>query len=93
MRKTQWFTFRNFFNKSSLISSMKPRPINAYSLVPFTPFVLLDPTILTIVGIVLAVAFILWLLDRWGVMDLVDQFEKLKLQFFFTWKRTPNLIK
>jgi len=38
---------------------------------------MLDPTILTIGGIVLAVAFIEWLLDRWGVMDLADQFEKV----------------
>ncbi|QSF35857.1 hypothetical protein ICR95_25625 (plasmid) [Priestia megaterium] len=77
MRKTQWFSFRNLFHKPSLTSSMKPRPVNAYSFVPFSPFVMLDPTILTIGGIVLAVALIEWLLDRWGVMDLADQFEKV----------------
>ncbi len=77
MRKTQWFDFLNFSHKPSLTPSMKPRPVKAYSFVPFSPFSMLDPTILTIGGIVLAVAFIEWLLDRWGVMDLANQFEKV----------------
>ncbi|MED3852067.1 hypothetical protein P4607_11940 [Priestia megaterium] len=77
MRKAQRFTFRNFFHRPSLTSSMKPRPVNVYSFVPFSPFAMLDPTILTIGGIVLAVVFIEWLLDRWSVMNLADQFEKV----------------
>ncbi|PFP52020.1 hypothetical protein COK01_02090 [Priestia megaterium] len=77
MRKAQRFTFRNFFHRPSLTSSMKPRPVNVYSFVPFSPFAMLAPTILTIGGIVLAVVFIEWLLDRWSVMNLADQFEKV----------------
>jgi len=77
MRKTQSRTFRNFLRSPSLTSSMKSRTVNVYSFVPFSPFAMLDPTILTIEGIVLAVALIEWLLDRWGVMDLANQFEKV----------------
>jgi len=72
MRKAQRFTFRNFFHRPSLTSSMKPRPVNVYSFVPFSPFAMLPPTILIIGGIVLAVVFIEWLLDRWSVMNLAD---------------------
>jgi len=77
MRKTQWFNFRNFFHKPSLPSSIKPRPFKAYSFVPFSPFAMLDPTILTIGGIVLGIALIERILERWGVIDLVDQFSKI----------------
>ena len=77
MRKTQWFNFRNFFHKPSLTSSIKPRPFNAYSFVPFSPFAMLDPTILTIGGIVLGIAFIEQILERLGVIDLADQFAKV----------------
>ncbi|MDI3090170.1 hypothetical protein QJ133_03150 [Priestia megaterium] len=77
MRKTQWFNFRIFFQKPSLTSSIKPRPFNAYSFVPFSPFAMLDPTILTIGGIVLGIAFIERMLERLGVIDLADQFEKV----------------
>src|SRR6478752_8763232 len=77
MRKTQWFNFRDFFYKSSPASSIKPRPVTAYSFVPFSPVAMLDPTILTIGGIVLGIAFIEQILNRWGVIDLADQFEKV----------------
>jgi hypothetical protein len=77
MRKTQWFNFRNFLHKPSLTSSIKPRPFKAYSFVPFSPFAMLDPTILTLGGIVLGIAIIERILERWGVIDLVDQFSKV----------------
>ncbi|WP_394542738.1 hypothetical protein [Priestia aryabhattai] len=77
MRKTQWFDFRNFLHKSSLSSLIKPRPFKAYSFVPFSPVAMLDPTILTIGGIVLGIAFIEQILERWGVIDLADQFKKV----------------
>jgi hypothetical protein len=77
MRKTQWFDFRNFFYKPSLTSSIKSRLFKAYSFVPFSPFAMLDPTILTIGGIVLGIAFIERMLERLGVIDLADQFEKV----------------
>jgi len=77
MRKTHYITFRNFFHKHSLTSSIKPRPFNAYSFVPFSPFAMLDPTILTIGGIVLGIALIEQVLNRWGVIDLADQFSKV----------------
>jgi hypothetical protein len=77
MRKTQWFDFRNFFHKPSLTSSIKPCPFKAYSFVPFSPFAMLDPTILTLGGIVLGIAIIERVLERWGVIDLVDQFSKV----------------
>jgi hypothetical protein len=82
MRKTQWFNFRNFCHKLSLTSSMKPRPFIAYSFVPFSPVAMLDPTILTIGGIVLGIAIIERILERWGVIDLVDQFAKV-MRFIF----------
>ncbi|MFS0907057.1 hypothetical protein AB3N02_29070 [Priestia aryabhattai] len=77
MRKTHYITFRNFFHKPSFKPSTKPRPFNAYSFVPFSPVAMLDPTILTVGGIVLGIAFIEQILNRWGVMDLADQFEKV----------------
>ncbi|UKJ83483.1 hypothetical protein H1W83_28175 (plasmid) [Priestia megaterium] len=77
MKKTQWFDFRNFFHKPSFKSSTKPRTFTAYSFVPFSPFAMLDPTILTLGGIVLGIAIIERILERWGVIDLVDQFAKV----------------
>ena len=56
---------------------MKPRPVKAYSFVPFSPFAMLDPTILTIGGIVLGIAIIERILERWGVVDLADQCAKV----------------
>ena len=77
MRKTHYITFRNFFNKPPFKPFTKPRPFNAYSFVPFSPLAMLDPTILTIGGIVLGIAIIEHILERWGVIDLVDQFTKV----------------
>ena|SRR5690349_7084320 len=77
MRKTHDSTFRNFFHKLPSKPSIKPRPFNAYSFVPFSPLAMLDPTILTIGGIVLGIAIIELILERWGVIDLVDQFVKV----------------
>ena len=77
MIKTKWFDFRCFFYNPSSTPSMKPRPIAAYSFVPFSPLALLDPTILTIGGIVLGIAIIERILERWGVIDLVNQFSKI----------------
>jgi hypothetical protein len=77
MRKTHYNTFRNFFHRPSSKSSTKPRPFRAYSFVPFSPLAMLDPTILTIGGIVLGIAIVERILERWGVMDLVDQFAKV----------------
>jgi hypothetical protein len=56
---------------------MKPRPVTDYSFVPFSPLAILDPTILTIGGIVLGITIIERILERWGVMDLADQVEKV----------------
>ncbi|MCF8890958.1 hypothetical protein [Priestia megaterium] len=77
MKKTYYIAFRNFFHKPSSKPSTKPRPFNAYSFVPFSPLAMLDPTILTIGGIVLGIAIIERILERWGVIDLVDQFGKI----------------
>ncbi|WP_407728537.1 hypothetical protein ACJMCD_28265 (plasmid) [Priestia megaterium] len=76
MRKTHYNTFQKFFHKPSSNPSTKPRPFRAYSFVPFSPLAMLDPTILTIGGIVLGIAIIEQILERWGVIDLVDQFAK-----------------
>ncbi|PEU68159.1 hypothetical protein CN397_23985 [Priestia megaterium] len=77
MRKTYFITFRNFFHKPFFNRLTKPRPFRAYSFVPFSPLAMLDPTILTIGGIVLGIAIIERILERWGVIDLVDQFAKV----------------
>ncbi|MET3689495.1 hypothetical protein ABIC37_005045 [Priestia megaterium] len=77
MRITHYSTFQKFFHKPSFKSSTKPRLFRAYSFVPFSPLAMLDPTILTIGGIVLGIAIIERILERWGVMDLVDQFAKI----------------
>ncbi|MEH6887322.1 hypothetical protein ABWK29_09980 [Priestia megaterium] len=77
MRKAKAFTFRKILpppHKSSLTRSC---PLKAYSFVPFSPLAMLDPTILTIGGIVLGIALIERILERWGVIDLVDQFAKV----------------
>ncbi|MEH7590286.1 hypothetical protein V7247_26445 [Priestia megaterium] len=77
MRKTQRFTFQKIFSSPLKPSLMRPRPFRAYSFVPFSPLAMLDPTILTIGGIVLGTAIIERILERWGVIDLVDQFAKV----------------
>lgn len=77
MRKTKGFPFRRIFSLSPKPSLTRPRPFRAYSFVPFSPLAMLDPTILTIGGIVLGIALIERILERWGVIDLVDQFTKV----------------
>src|SRR6478752_2782020 len=77
MRKTKGLTFRKIIPPSPKSSLTRPRPFKAYSFVPFSPFAILDPTILTIGGIVLGIAFIERMLERLGVIDLADQFEKV----------------
>jgi hypothetical protein len=77
MRKTKGFTFQKIFPPPYKPSLTRPRPFRAYSFVPFSPLAMLDPTILTIGGIVLGIAIIERILERWGVIDLVDQFAKL----------------
>jgi len=77
MRKTKGFIFRNIFPPFPKPSFTRPRPFRAYSFVPFSPLAMLDPTILAIGGIVLGIAIIERILERWGVIDLVDQFAKI----------------
>ncbi|MDN4634578.1 hypothetical protein QCD71_23995 [Sphingomonas sp. PsM26] len=77
MRKTKGFTFPNIFPPSPKPSLTRLRPFKAYSFVPFSPLAMLDPTIITIGGIVLGIAIIECILERWGVIDLVDQFAKV----------------
>ncbi|MGG3569365.1 hypothetical protein ABET11_22205 [Priestia megaterium] len=77
MRTTKGFTFRKILPLSHKPSLTRPRPLKAYSFVPFSPLAMLDPTILTIGGIVLGIAIIERILERWGVIDLVDQFSKV----------------
>ncbi|MFS8602685.1 hypothetical protein LRO89_08785 [Priestia megaterium] len=77
MRKTKGFIFPKIFPPSHKPPFMRPRSFRAYSFVPFSPLAMLDPTILTIGGIVLGIAIIERILERWGVIDLVDQFAKV----------------
>ncbi|MED3948984.1 MULTISPECIES: hypothetical protein [Priestia] len=77
MRKTKGFTFPKIFLPPHKPHLTRPRPFRAYSFVPFSPLAMLDPTILTIGGIVLGIAIIERVLERWGVIDLVDQFAKV----------------
>ncbi|MFP7736789.1 hypothetical protein ACLHDF_26015 [Priestia aryabhattai] len=77
MRKTQRFLFRKIFPLNLKPSLTRPRLFKAYSFVPFSPLAMLDPTILTIGSIVLGIAIIERVLERWGVIDLVDQFAKV----------------
>jgi hypothetical protein len=77
MRKTKGFTFQKIFPPPPKLSLTRPRPFKAYSFVPFSPLAMLDPTILTLGGIVLGIAIIERILERWGVIDLVDQFAKV----------------
>ncbi|MDH2363940.1 hypothetical protein [Priestia megaterium] len=77
MRKTQRFRFRKIFPPPFNPSLPRSRPFRAYSFVPFSPLAMLDPIILTIGGIVIGIAIIERILERWGVIDLVDQFAKV----------------
>ncbi|MGG0554755.1 hypothetical protein ABEY55_19450 [Priestia aryabhattai] len=77
MRKTKRFIFRKIFPLTLRLSLTRPRPFKVYSFVPFSPLAMLDPTILTLGSIVLGIAIIERILERWGVIDLVDQFAKV----------------
>ena len=77
MRKTKGFTFPKIFPSPHKPPLTRPRPFRAYSFVPFSPLAMLDPTILAIGGIILGIAIIERVLERWGVIDLVDQFAKV----------------
>ncbi|MFE4047459.1 hypothetical protein [Priestia sp. YIM B13490] len=77
MRKAKGFTFRKILPPPHKPSLTRPLPLKAYSFVPFSPLAMLDPTILTIGGIVLGIAIIERILERWGVIDVVDQFGKI----------------
>ncbi|MES5266666.1 hypothetical protein, partial [Priestia megaterium] len=68
MRKTKGFTFPKIFLPPHKPPLTRPRPFRAYSFVPFSPLAMLDPTILTIGGIVLGIAIIERVLERWGVI-------------------------
>jgi hypothetical protein len=77
MRKAKGFTFQKIFPPPHKPYLTRSRPFRAYSFVPFSPLAMLDPTILTIGGIVLGIAIIERILERWGVIDLVDQLAKV----------------
>ncbi|MBT2281016.1 hypothetical protein J7E51_24320 [Priestia megaterium] len=77
MRKTKGLTFRKIFLPSHKPSLTRPHPFKAYSFVPFSPLAMLDPTVLTLGGIVLGIAIIERILERWGAIDLVDQFARV----------------
>ncbi|QTL52504.1 MULTISPECIES: hypothetical protein [Priestia] len=77
MRKAQRFLFQKIFPLALQSSLTRPRPFRAYSFVPFSPLAMFDPTILTLGSIVLGIAIIERILERWGVIDLVDQFAKV----------------
>jgi hypothetical protein len=77
MRKAQEFPFRKIFPLTLKSSLTRPRPFRAYSFVPFSPLAMLDPTILTIGGIILGIAIIERILELWGVINLVDHFAKV----------------
>ncbi|UKJ83976.1 hypothetical protein H1W83_30290 (plasmid) [Priestia megaterium] len=77
MGKTHRFPFRKIFTLTLNSSLTRSRPFRAYFFVPFSPLAMLDPTILTIGGIVLGIAIIERILERWGVIDLVDHFTKV----------------
>ncbi|MGG3159597.1 hypothetical protein ABEP50_28465 [Priestia megaterium] len=77
MKKTKGFTFQKISPPPQKPSLTRPRPFKAYSFVPFSTLAMLDPTILAIGGIVLGIAIIERILERWGVIDLVDQFAKV----------------
>jgi len=77
MRNTQRFLFQKIFPLTLQSSLTRSRPFRAYSFIPFSPLAMLDPTILILGGIVLGIAIIERILERWGVIDLVDQFAKV----------------
>lgn len=72
MKKTESISLESFMNGSYKKVKRRSRPYRAYSFVPFSPLAMLDPTILTIGGIVLGIALIERLLERLGVLDIAE---------------------
>jgi len=70
MKKTESISLESFMNGSYKKVKRRSRTYRAYSFVPFSPLAMLDPTILTIGGIVLGIALIERLLERLGVLDI-----------------------
>ena len=70
MKKTESISIESFMNGSYKKVKRRSRPYRAYSFVPFSPLAMLDPTILTVGGIVLGIALIERLLERLGVLDI-----------------------
>lgn len=73
MKKTESILFRSFMNGSYKESVRKPRPYKAYSIIMINPMALLDPTILTIGGIVLGVVLLERFLERFGALDIAER--------------------
>ncbi|MGG0343281.1 hypothetical protein ABEY50_24795 [Priestia megaterium] len=72
MKKTELISLKNFMNVSYKKTKCKPSAYRAFSFVPFSPLAMLDPTILTIGGIVLGIALIERFLERLGVLDIEE---------------------
>lgn len=69
MKKTEVISFNEFMNPKPKV---KKSEVKTYSFVPFSVTAMLDPTILTVAGIVLAVVFIEKVLQRIGAEDIAD---------------------
>ncbi|SDE83918.1 hypothetical protein SAMN04487777_13214 [Priestia aryabhattai B8W22] len=82
MKKTELISFQDFMNGSYKKVKRRSRPYRAYSFVPFSPLAMLDPTILTIGGIVLGVVLIERFLEYLGVLDIVDKISSV-MRFLF----------
>ncbi|MFL0475605.1 hypothetical protein ACH0CI_26855 [Priestia sp. 179-F W1.4 NHS] len=70
MKNTESISFQDFMNESYKKAKRRYRPYRTFSFVPFSPLAMLDPTILTLGGIVLGIALIERLLERLGVLDI-----------------------
>ena len=82
MKKTESISLESFMNGSYKKVKRRSRPYRAYSFVPFSPLAMLDPTILTIGGIVLGVVLIERFLERLGVLDIADKISSV-MRFLF----------
>ncbi|PFR90691.1 hypothetical protein [Priestia megaterium] len=72
MKKTELISLENFMNVSYKKTKCKPSVYRASSFVPFSPLAMLDPTILTIGGIVLGITLIERFLERLGVLCIAE---------------------
>ena len=70
MKKTESISLQDFMNQSYKKVKRRYRPYRTFSFVPFSPLAMLDPTILTIGGVVLGIALIERSLERLGVLDI-----------------------